>query len=160
MFQLAQILYRLGRTSAAIGYWERVVELNPEYCEALYGLSQAFVKDQPAKAKVYQERLADIQKRREITERADLLASFGVASANARDWPRAAMQLEDALKACKGCHSSVDIHKNLGLVYCRSGDPKSGLEQLNLALKIKPDDPEVLGALKTIDSHLKKVRLN
>jgi tetratricopeptide (TPR) repeat protein len=161
LFQLAQILDGLGRTSSAIGYWERVVELNPEHCEALYRLSQAFTKDQPDKAKMYQERLAEVQKRRKITERADLLASFGLTSASARDWPQATTQLEDALKGCKGCRSSANIYKNLGVVYCRAGDVKRGMEQLKLALKQEPDDPEVLSALKIIEPlQRKEVRLD
>jgi hypothetical protein len=60
--------------------------------------------------------------------------------------------LKEALQVCGQCKSLGTIHKNLGLIYCRSGDLRNGEEQLRLALKIKPNDPDVMKALQVIAS--------
>ena len=85
-----------------------------------------------------------------MTDQADTLGNFGLASASARDWPQAVAHLKEALQVCGQCKSLGNIHKNLGLIYCRSGDLRNGEEQLRLALKIKPNDPDVLKALQVI----------
>ena len=153
---LAQNLAQLGRTADAIQQWQRAVEIDPEHAEALYSLARGLQKEDSAKARQYQERFAALQKKRQMTDQADTLGNFALASAQARDWPQAISRLKEALQVCGSCKSLGDIHKNLGLIYCRSGDLKNGEEQLHLALKIKPNDPDVLKALQVIAGLTKK----
>ena len=147
---LAQNLSQLGRTTEAILEWQKAVEVDPEHAEALYSLARALQKQNPQQARLYQERFAALQKKRQMTDQADTLGNFGLAAASARDWPQAIAHLKEALQVCGKCKSLADIHKNLGLIYCRSGDLKNGEEQLRLALKMKSGDPDVSKALQVI----------
>jgi len=149
---LAQNLSRLGRNAEAIQQWQKAVEIDPGHGEALYNLARGLQKEDPAKARLYQERFTALQQKRQMTDQAETLGNFGLASATARDWPQAVAHLKEALQVCGQCKSLGDIHKNLGLIYCQSGDLRNGEEQLRLALKIKPNDPDVLKALEVIAS--------
>jgi len=149
---LGQSLARTGNTKGAIAHWEKAVKVDPEYGEALYNLSRALSKEDPEKAQMYQQRFVTFQKKRQITDRAETLNNFALTSASARDWPQAVAQLKEALEVCQDCRSRGDLRKNLGLIYCRSGDLNNGEEQLRLALKLKPNDADVLQALQVIDA--------
>ena len=59
---------------------------------------------------------------------------------------------------CQDCRSRADLHKNLGLIYCRSGDLDNGERELRLALKLKPKDADVLNALATVEALRKRSR--
>jgi hypothetical protein len=48
----------------------------------------------------------------------------------------------------------------LGLIYCRSGDLKNGEEQLRLALKITPNDPDSIRALGVIETLRSRQKAN
>lgn len=152
MALLSQSLLRMGKMQEAIGYWEQALKVDPEYGEALYNLSRALSKEDPERAKRYQERFIAFQSKRQIIDRAETLGNFALSAANARDWPQAIAQLKEALEVCRDCRSRGDLHKNLGLIYCRSGDLKHGEEQLGVALKLKPQDADVLKALSIIET--------
>ena len=93
-----------------------------------------------------------MQKKRLATDRATTLSNFAIASAQAHDWQQAVSQLKEALELCGDCRSKGDLHKNLGLIYCRSGDIENGAQQLHLAEKLIPDDPDVKKALQTVNT--------
>jgi hypothetical protein len=42
------------------------------------------------------------------------------------------------------------LHKDLGLIYCRSGDTKNGLAELLEAQKLTPADPDVAQAIRML----------
>ena len=149
---LAQNLAQLGRNVEAIQQWQRAVEIDPEHGEALYNLARSLQKEDPAKARQYQERFAALQQKRQMTDQADTLGNFGLASARPAIGRRQWLVLRKPLQVCGQCKSLGDIHKNLGLIYCRSGDLRNGEEQLRLALKLKPNDPDVLKALQVVAS--------
>jgi tetratricopeptide (TPR) repeat protein len=150
LYQLGQDLSRAGQTKEAVVYWKKAVEINPDHAEALYNLTRATVSTNPTEAKQYQERFAALQKKRQITDRAETLGNFALASAGARDWPQAVAQLKEALDICGECRSKADLHKNLGLIYCKSGALREGARELRLALQLKPQDHDVLQALNVI----------
>ena len=56
------------------------------------------------------------------TEQAETLGNFAIASAEARDWPRAFSQMQQALEVCGECRIKADLHKNLGLILAKSGE--------------------------------------
>ena len=79
-------------------------------------------------------------------------------SAGARDWNQAVSQLEQAVQVCGNCPSLGDLHKNLGLIYCRSGDLEKGERELRMAANLKPSDPDVKKSLEIIEG-LKRSKL-
>jgi len=92
-----------------------------------------------------------LQARRHIMDRAQTLGNFALSSAAAHDWPQAISQLQEGLKICGDCTALALLHKNLGLIYCRSGDLKSGRVELLEALKLTPKDPDITAALQVLE---------
>jgi len=105
---------------------------------------------EPARAAEYNQRFVALQRKRQITERADTLGNFALTAAAARDWAQAVAQLKEAIDVCGDCRSKADLHKNLGLIYCRSGDLVNGEKELRLAAKMKPADPDISTSLELI----------
>jgi tetratricopeptide (TPR) repeat protein len=151
LYVLGQDDMQLGNSAEAVADWKRVLQINPERGEALYNLSRLLARSDPADARRYQARFTELQQKRRITERADMLGNFAIASAAARDWVQAVSQLEEALAVCGECASRADLHKNLGLIYCHSGDLKDGMAELLVAQKLKPNDPDIETALRLLD---------
>jgi Flp pilus assembly protein TadD len=78
------------------------------------------------------------------------LGNFALASPAAHDWPEAIAQLKEALKICEHCPALPLLRKDLGLIYCRSGDQKDGLAELLEAQKLAPQDPDIATALEIL----------
>ena len=151
-YLLGQNLLRLGKTDQAIEHWETAVNANPENASALYNLARELRKTKRPEAKIYLDRVTEFQKERQLTDRVRQLGNFALDAANARNWPLAIEQSRQALQLCGNCAHSAQLHQNLGLIYCRKGDLKDGKSELELALKLKPNDAEAQEALKTISS--------
>jgi tetratricopeptide (TPR) repeat protein len=152
LYMLGQNLSKMGRTAEAVARWKQALSVSPEHAEALYNLTRALAKSDPAASRQYEARFTALQEKRQITDRAETLGNFAIASAAARDWRQAIAQLTEALKICGDCRSLGDLHKDLGLIYCRSGDLKDGQAELLQAKKSKPDDPDVQEALQVIQN--------
>jgi len=150
-YLLGQSLLRLGKNAEAVSHWKKAVANNPSHGEALYNLSRTLTKIDPTEARQYQERFVELQKKRQITDRADTLGNFALASVKAHDLDQALAQFTEAIRVCDDCRSLGDLHKNLGLVYCRSGDLVNGERELRAALKLKPNDPDILKSLRIIE---------
>ena len=85
-----------------------------------------------------------------VTDQAGTLSNFALASAAAHDVQQAVSQLREAIEVCGECSRRGDLHKNLGLIYCRSGDLENGVQQLKLAQKLIPADSDVVKSLQII----------
>jgi len=48
------------------------------------------------------------------------------------------------------CQSKGDLHKNLGLIYCRSGNLEKDEGELPIAESLKPNDPAVGKSLEIL----------
>ena len=142
---------KLGETAEAVEHWKKAVELDPNHGEALYNLFRTLRSIDPDQAMHYQERFQTHQKERRITDRAEALGNFALTSLKAGDWEEAISQLKEALEVCGECRTKSLLHKNLGLIYARSGDLKNAIPELLLAAELKPDDPEVARSLKTVE---------
>jgi tetratricopeptide (TPR) repeat protein len=151
VFMLGQALLRNGDRLRAIQFWRRAIELNPDHGEALYNLSRLLAQTDATEAKILQDRFEALQARRHIMDRAQTLGNFALASAAAHDWPQAVAQLQEGLKICGDCSALALLHKNLGLIYCRSGDLKSGRVELLEALKLTPKDADITAALQLLE---------
>ena len=67
------------------------------------------------------------------------------------NWNQAVAQLEEAVEVCGNCRSKADLHKNLGLIYCRSGNLEKGERELRTAQRLKAGDPDITKSLRIID---------
>jgi tetratricopeptide (TPR) repeat protein len=151
LFMLGQALLRNGDRPRAIQCWRKVIEMNPDHGEALYNLSRLLTQTDQAEAKLLQNRFEALQARGHIMDRAQTLGNFALSSAAAHDWPQAIAQLQEGLRICGDCSALPLLHKNLGLIYCRSGDLKSGRVELLEALKLAPEDPDIKSALQLLE---------
>lgn len=149
-YLLGQDLAKLGKEAEAIAHWKKSLTIDPDHSEALYNLARNLSRTDAEAGKQYQERFVALQQKKQITDRADTLANFALDAAAARDWNEAVTQLEEAVRICGDCRSKADLHKDLGLIYCRSGELVKGERELRAAAALKPDDPEVTKSLAII----------
>jgi tetratricopeptide (TPR) repeat protein len=148
LYKLGQGLLQAGDRPGAIARWRQVIAINPNYGEALYNLSRMLAKDDPEEAERFQARFESLQKKEHIMDRSQTLGNFALAAAAARDWPQAISQLKEALQVCGDCSALPQLHKDLGLIYCHSGDLKNGLAELQEAQRLSPQDPDVAEAIR------------
>ncbi|MDA2930325.1 tetratricopeptide repeat protein [Acidobacteria bacterium AH-259-O06] len=155
LYLLGQNLFRVGKTEVAMKHWKRAVEFNPDHLQALYNLSRNLPESDPERSR-YVDRYLATQKRRQLTDRVQVLNNMAVEAANARDWSHASAQLQEALELCGECSQRATLHRNLGLIYCRQGDVENGERELRLALKLNPNDGEALKALEILQAQVTK----
>jgi tetratricopeptide (TPR) repeat protein len=155
LYMLGQGLLRNGDRPGATQRWRRVIEINPDHGEALYNLSRLLAQTDPAEAKTLQSRFEALQAKRHVMDRAQTLGNFALASAAAHDWPQAIAQMKEGLTLCGDCSALPLLHKDLGLIYCRSGDLKNGLGELLEAQKLTPNDPGIAAALEVLGHPIK-----
>ena len=149
---LAREMLDKNDTAGAIAEWRQAIEIEPTYGDALYNLAQVLAKSDPRESKLLLSRVEDIHKQQRILDRVQTLGNFALASANAQDWPQAISQLKEALTTCGECTAQSRLHKDLGLVYCRSGDFRNGRAELLAAQKLSPDDDEIRKSLQLLPS--------
>jgi putative PEP-CTERM system TPR-repeat lipoprotein len=147
LFLLGQELLRKGDEAGAIERWRKAIEIRPQYNEAIFSLARLLMKSDPEEAKRLQARFQELQAQQHIMDRAQTLGNFALASADAHDWPQAIAHLREALDACGTCNALPQLHKDLGLIYCHSGDFTKGRIELLEAQKLSPADQDVAKAL-------------
>jgi tetratricopeptide (TPR) repeat protein len=152
LYLLGQGLLRSGDHAGAIVQWRKAIEVRPDYSEALYNLSRVLAKSDPEEAKRLQNQFEKLQAQEHITDRAQTLGNFALASAAAHDWPQAIAQLKEGIKVCGDCDALPLLKKDIGLIYCRSGDLKAGRAELLEAQKLNTQDPEIEQALRFLEN--------
>ena len=152
-----QVHYDLGLavseargSQAAVRHWKRVLELDPRHMEALYNLAQALQGADPARARAYRARFADLQAEKQDTDRAGALWNFALAASAEKRWEKAYDLFRQALEACGACPAKGQIHKNFGLVYAHAGAYDEAAAELAEAERFLPDDAEIRQALKVV----------
>lgn len=120
LYMLGQSLQRRGDLAGAVKCWRQAIAINPEYLDAYYNLSRATAQSNPAESKKFLARFQELQVDLRQRDRAQTLGNFALAAADAKDWPRAFDQLKEAIEICASCSALPRLHKNLGLIYCRS----------------------------------------
>jgi len=151
LFLLGQELVRKGDTAGAVEKWRKAIEIRPQYSEAYYNLSRLLMKSDPEEAKKLQARFQELQAQQHIMDRAQTLGNFALASADAHDWPQAVGQLKEAIEVCGKCSALPQLHKDLGLIYCHSGDLRDGKTELLEAQTLLPADEDVKKALRLLE---------
>ena len=152
--QNADAYYLLGRTlqdtgnnREAVEAWKKAITIDPDQTQALFNLLRVLRETDPGQAKQYEARFVALKEKQQLTTEAETLNNFALASAKALDWPQAIKQLQEAIRICGDCRSNADLHKNLGLISCQSGDLETGEKELRLALALKPDAHDIEEAL-------------
>jgi tetratricopeptide (TPR) repeat protein len=151
-FMLGREMLESGDRAGAIAAWRKTIQIQPTYDEALYNLARVLSKSQPEEAKALESRVKDLKNQQHVMDRARTLGNFALASANAHDWPQAVSQLKEAIGVCGECEAKSRLHKDLGLIYCRSGNLHDGRAELLVAQKLSPEDDEIKKALRLIPS--------
>ena len=153
LYQLGLNYLQSGDSFTAAKYWKEAVAVDKDHGQALYNLARVLRTADPDAAQEYQERFRLHQERRRITDRAETLGNFALASANARDWPQAIAHLREAIEVCGECPTKALLHKNLGLIHARSGDLERAESALRSASEMLPDDADVERSLQLIRSY-------
>jgi tetratricopeptide (TPR) repeat protein len=144
---LAQSLQRESKHAETIVVLRRILQLKPDSANALYMLSMELRRTNPEESKKLQQDF-ETQKRKE----ADLaqvksLGNEAYVAANKQDWPEAIRILKKALESCENCEAAATLHKNLGLALCNNGNLDEGKQELQVALKLNPNDSDIVKAL-------------
>ena len=149
---MGQGLLHTGDQAGAIVQWRKAIEVRPDYSEALYNLFRVLTKSDPEEAKRLQNQFERLKAQEHITDRAQTLGNFALASADAHNWPQAIAQLKEGIKVCGDCGALPLLKKDIGLIYCRSGDLKAGRAELLEAQKLNTQDPEIEQALRFLEN--------
>jgi tetratricopeptide (TPR) repeat protein len=144
---LAQSLQRESKHPETIAVLRRILQLKPDSANALYMLSMELRRTNPEESKKLQQEF-ETQKHKE----ADLaqvksLGNEAYVAANKQDWPEAIRILKKALESCENCEAAATLHKNLGLALCNNGNLDEGKQELQVALKLNPNDSDIVKAL-------------
>jgi tetratricopeptide (TPR) repeat protein len=131
--------------------WRKALALNPNYKEAAYSLARALRKSNPAEARIYEQRFNAIRENGDRVEQVKLLGNQAVAAMSREDWPGAIVIFRQALTLCGGCEAEADLHKDMGLALCHSGQIKEGTKELHIALSLDPGNLDVVKALQIVE---------
>lgn len=158
-YLLGQNLYLDGKKEEAINHWKAAIESNPDHTASLYALAKTLGQLGKPEAKQYRDRYEALQRSGHVTEQVKKLGNAALAAANERNWPQAVAQLRKALELCGQCPESAHLYKDLGLIYCHSGALDMGEQELRTALKLNPNDEDVLKALDVLEKlHKEKTK--
>ena len=153
---LGQDLARLEKSPDAVAQWKKVLEMDPENTQALYGLIRALSGSDSDELKTYQQRYAAVQEKNRVLERVQTLSNFAIAASDSKDYPKAIGQLKEALQLCGECSVLPVLHKNLGLIYLRSGNLVDGEREIRTSLSLDSKDAEARSALERLESMRKQ----
>ena len=151
-FILGQNLLHLGKQEAAIKHLKAAVAVDPANRQAVYALSRALSKANDPAAKTYLERFQELEKQDRLSDRVQVLNNFALQAAQDKNWTQAVDQLKEALQQWGECRQLPVLHRNLGLIYARTGDVENGLRELHIALKLNPNDSDATKAIDILES--------
>jgi tetratricopeptide (TPR) repeat protein len=150
-YLLGQNLEREAQMKEAVAAWKQAIAIDPDYSQALWKLSRALRPTSPAQAELMMARYESVQRKRRILDRAGTLGNDAVASMRAHEMLEAVRELKEAIGVCGNCAIQADLHKNLGLAYCQIGNISKGEQELLIARRLQPGDPDIRRALALIE---------
>jgi tetratricopeptide (TPR) repeat protein len=128
------------------------LQADPNQSEALYNLARTLNKVHDPEAQQYQDRFDTMQREKQATDRVGQLGNFAIQAANAQNWPQALQQMNEAIALCGRCGEAGHLHRNLGLMYCHTGNLKDGEKELRAALELNPNDAEAKKAIDVLQN--------
>ena len=150
-YLLGQDLDHSGDHRGAIEHWKAALQADPNHSQALFNLAKSLSKTHDPGAKQYQDRFEARQKEQQQTDRISELGNLAIEAANAKNWPQALRQMNEAIQLCGNCPQSAHLHKNLGLFYTRTGNVDEAKKELHTALELEPNDSDARNALAAIE---------
>jgi tetratricopeptide (TPR) repeat protein len=114
-------------------------------------LSRELRKTDPEKSEELFQEFKAKQHQQLVLDESKSLGNEAYVAANKHDWPEAIGLLHKAIEICGDCEAAAGLHKNLGLALCRNGSIDEGRNELKIALKLNPDDPDVVKSLAALD---------
>lgn len=149
-YLMGQSLERESETAKALAAWQKAIEIDPKFTQALFSLAQVLRSTNQAESERLMTRYIAVQKERRILDRADTLANNGIEAAAAHDWPEAIQQLKNAIADCGECTAKADLYRKLGIIECQAGELDKGEEELLAAKALNPADPVTQAALELV----------
>lgn len=146
-FDLGRNLSEMGDPTQALEHWRMALKLDPNNSKAVYALGRALTKSGVTEGKTYLDRFDAFEKQRLVSERVMRLGNFGLDAANARKWPEAIANYQEAIKIYGDCLQEESLHKNLGIIYSCMGNGSEAESELRQALKLNHQDADALRAL-------------
>jgi len=146
-YLLGQNLDRMGKKEEAIAHWRIAAQADPDQSQSLYNLARALEERHDPEAQQYMERFQALEKSHRLFDRVQALGNFAIEAANAQNWPQAVEQMKEAIQLCGQCAEGAHLHRNLGLIYCRTGNRQDGEKELRAALELDPRDQDARKAL-------------
>ncbi len=134
----------------AIASWREALTINPHSSQAVYKLSRALRASDPAEAKRLEEDFAALRQSSETLEGIKALGNQAYTAMQAKDWTTAIATFKQAIDRCGDCAVSGTLHKDLGLAYGNSGLLQEGKAELEIALQLNPQDPDIARALAVL----------
>ena len=147
---LGSSLQEQSRTPEAVVALRLALELDPDSSEATYMLSRALMTSDPKESKRLREHFDALKQKGGALDRSKALGNQAYGASTQQDWPKATSLYREALETCGDCEIQAALHKNLGLVLCRSGNLQEGARELHMALELNPNDPDVVKALSVL----------
>jgi tetratricopeptide (TPR) repeat protein len=149
-FYLGRNLLQEGRRAEAIAEWKIAVKLEPDNVSALSSLARILTQDKSPDAGQYMAQLQTLQQKQQLTDRVKELNNFALRAAEEKNWDHAVAQLKEAIDLCNQCVQIGVLRKNIGLVYARKGDAEHARQELQLALKLLPEGPDMIAATQAL----------
>ena len=149
---LGQSLDKLGKTREAIEHWKQAVRVDPDQSQALFSLVRTLGALHDPEAPQYRDRLVELQRRQQLTDRVTQMRNFALVAGKAQDWPQAIAQIRSVMELCGTCPQSVLLHKDLAYFYERTWKIKEAQEELEKAIALDPNDGAAQKALATLRS--------
>lgn len=149
-FYLGKGLMTAGKKEEAIAEWKKTLEDDPDNLSALSSLVRALSQIHSPDTAAYVAKLQALEGRRQLTDQVQQLNNFALGAAKDNNWPQAIDQLSQAIKICGECRQQGTLRKNLGLIYAKTGDSKNAAEQIRLALRLSPRDPDASSLAETL----------
>ena len=140
-----------AKQKEAIASWREALAINPQSSQAVYKLSRALRTNDPAEAKRLEEDFAALRQGSENLDKIKTLGNQAYSAMQTQDWAAAITTFKQAVDLCGDCGVSGTLHKDLGLAYCNSGQWKEGRTELQIALRLLPQDPDIVRALAILD---------
>lgn len=150
---LGKSLNYQSKQAEAIACWRKALAINPKSQEAVYSLSRALRATDPSQSKTLDKQFFSLQQQANSLEQIKALGNQAYVAMNNKNWPIAITTLRHAIDLCGDCEVSATLHKDLGLALCQGGDLSEGRQELQLALRLNPNDPDILKALSLVSNN-------
>jgi tetratricopeptide (TPR) repeat protein len=150
---LGRSLLEQERKQEAAAALRQALTLDPDSSDATYMLSRALAGSDPRESKRLREQFFALRQKSAALEQTKNLGNHAYGAYTQQDWPTAIRYYKEALESCGECEIQADLHKNLGLALCRSGNLEEGASELHKALALNPNDSDVVKALSMVEQH-------